>query len=357
MQRLGGGKVHESGRNPGTESIHRLKLPVLALIAFLAILGMLPSSFLLARTANADSPGTLAIIVPNPTSSNTSLGPVGTNVTITGTGLTASDTYQIGFATQDATCTSGFQAFGNVSVTTDTSGNFATTFAWPSSLANVGTVYYICAEDAASSLVQSQTTFTVAGAQPPTITAKSVPGPTPGPGTPSVPTTGFYPASTVEIDGTSFLPGATNLVAYLASSQVQKPSDLSSAVQLSPVGGQAITSSSNGQVTAMVQIPFSQAPGNYFLYLVSSDSQADALPSLMASVAISVAMAPTPTATPTTVVTPTNTPSTSTIVPSTPAGPSPAKLVAIFGLGALSVVLFIIGVILLASAAALPRQG
>jgi hypothetical protein len=149
------------------------------------------------------------------------------------------------------------------------------------------------------------------------------------------------------------------LLAYLSSNQVTKPSDLGSAVQLTPVGGQQITSSSGGQVTATVQIPGNQAPGSYFIYLVSTDGQADALPSLVATfrAPISVQTAPAaPTAT-ATIAVPTPTTSTSTTTPGNGATPDkPEKLIAVFGLGALSVVLFLIGVILLASAASLPRQ-
>jgi hypothetical protein len=356
-------KVQDQRYIPGIDGIHRLKLPLLALIATLAILGMLPSSFLRVETARADSPGTLAILFPVPNSS-TSLGPVGTNVTITGSGFTANLALQLGFATQDVGCTtSGFQPFSNLSVTADGSGSFQTTFAWPASLANVGTVYYICAQDSSNNLTQSQGTFTVAGNQSPAIAgAKPVAGPTPGSGTPTLPTTGFFPGSTVEIDGSNFLPGSTPILAYLTTSQITQPSDFTSAVQLTPVGGQQIASTSNGQVTATVQIPSSQTPGNYFFYLVSADGRANgqqiALPSLVAgSPGVTVATAPPPpTATATSpAATPTSTPQGSSTGGTT--SDKPEKLIAVVGLGGLSVVLFIIGVILLASAATLPRQG
>jgi hypothetical protein len=354
--------AEERGRTPGTDRIHRLKVPMLALIAGLAILGMLPSSLLRVETARAESPATLSILFPVANSSGTSFGPVGTNITITGTGFTASVALTLGSATSDAGCSSGFQAFTGVSVTPDASGNFQTTFGWPASLANQGTAYYICTQDSSNTLTQSQTTFTVDGIQPPAIAStKPVPGPTPGPGTPTLPTTGYYPGSTVEIDGTGFFPGSTPLLAYLTTAQISQPSDFTSAVELTPVGGQPISSTSAGQVTATVKIPSSQTPGAYYLYLVSADGRANdqqiALPSLVAgSSAITVAAAPPPpTATATSAAaTPTTNTSTTTTPPSS--GPGPTKLVAIIGLGGLSVVLFFLGVILLASAAAIPRQ-
>ena len=45
-----------------------------------------------------------------------------------GASLVASDTYQIGYATQDTGCSSGFTAFTGLSVQTDANGNFAAHF-------------------------------------------------------------------------------------------------------------------------------------------------------------------------------------------------------------------------------------
>ncbi|MGO8947339.1 MAG: hypothetical protein ACLQUY_06695 [Ktedonobacterales bacterium] len=354
MQRSGRFDRWNSSQNHGMGMRCGMFL-ALALIGTLGLLGILPGSLLVASTAYAGSSGTLMIIVPSP-SSGSPQGPVGTNVTITATGLTASDTYDIGFADQSG-CSSSFQSFGFTGVPTDTSGNFAYTFAWPGSLATVGTTYYICAQDASNSLVQSQNTFTVAGSQSPAITTQAVAGPTPGAGTPTLPTSGYYPGSYVEIQGSGFEPSGVTLVAYLSSTQVQSPSDLSNASQLPALGGQGITSSSNGQVTATVQIPSSQSTGSYYLYLVSNDSQANALPSLMANAIIAITVAPTPTATP---VPPTPTPTLATTTTTTTSnnggGPGVGRLAAIFVLGVFSLALFVVGVFLLVSATTLPRQ-
>jgi len=354
MQR-DGRKVQDGGRTPGTDRIYRLKFPQLALIAIVAVLAMLPTALLHVDTAQAA--GTLTIVVPVPNSSGASSGPVGTNVTISGTGFTAAEALQIGAATSDLTCTSGFQALSNLSVTADASGNFTTTFAWPATLANVGTGYYICAQDTTTTpatLVQSTGTFTVAGATPPAITSTK---PVPGQGTPTIPTNGYYPGSTVEIDGSNFLPQSTALQAYLTTSPIQKLSDLSSAVPLTAVGGQQIASGAGGQVTATVQIPSSQSPGAYYISLASTDGQAEsALPSLIASSSqITVVVVPAqPTATATASTTPSPTTNgNGNNTTELDAG----RLVAVVGLGGLSVVLFIVGVMLLASAAALPQQG
>jgi hypothetical protein len=358
MERLGGRGVAQRGEDRRDTLVRRgkLRLLPLALVGILAVFGLLPGAFLQAPTARASSIGTLTIVVPNPNSSNAAEGPVGANVTISGTSLTASDAYQIGYATQDAGCSSGFTAFGNISVQTDANGNFSTTFAWPSSLASVGTSYYVCAQDASNNQAQSSATFTVAAAQMPTISLQAVAGASPGPGTPSVPTSGYYPGSTVEIDGSNFLPNSVPLLVYLYTSPIQQPSDLQKATQLQPVNGQNITAGSDGTIKVTVQIPYSETPGSYYLSLVSADSQVNALPSLLASASLTVAVAPTPTPTPS--PSPTAGTGTTTVPPLTThsTGPGADKVVALVGLGGLSLALFILGVVLLASAAALPRQ-
>lgn len=255
---------------------------LLALTGALAALGWLSWSVVSAPAVRADSLGTITILVPNP-QGNAVQGPVGTNVTISGSGMNPSDSYQIGYAPQDIGCGSGFQAFSNLSANTDGGGNFPPqTFAWPSAVANVGTVYYICAQDSSNSQAQSQATFQVAASQPPAITL--TPGPASSPaGPPQPPPGSFYPGSTVQISGTNFLPGGVSLLVYLTTSPIQQQSDLKNAVPLPPVNGQGTTSHSDGTVLVTVQIRTSQAQGNYFIYVVSSDSQDGiSLPSLRA---------------------------------------------------------------------------
>jgi hypothetical protein len=357
MERLGRRGVPPRGVDRRDTPVRRGKWRILplALVGILAVFGLLPGAFLQAPTAEATSSGTLTIVVPNPNTSNVAEGPVGANVTISGSNLVASDTYLLGYATQAAGCSSGFTAFTGLSVQTDTNGNFADTFAWPSSLSIVGTIYYICAQDASSNQAQSSATFTVAAAQAPAISLQAVAGAPPGPGTPSVPTNGYYPGSTVEIDGTNFLPNTVQLLVYLTSTPILSASDLQGATQLQPVNGQNITAAADGTVKVTVQIPYSQGAGAFTLSLVSADSQANALPSLLASASLNVATAPTPTATP--LPSPTATPKTTVITPPPAStGPGAAKTIALVGLGGLSLALFILGVVLLASAAALPRQ-
>jgi hypothetical protein len=326
---------------------------LLTLIGTVAALGCLSGPLFGSPVARADSLGTISIVVPNP-QDNAVQGPVGTNVTISGSGMHANDAYQIGYASQDIGCGSGFQPFSGLSANTDGNGNFQSlTFAWPASVANVGTVYYICAQDPSNSQAQSQATFTVAAAQPPAITLTAVASSTAESGgqTPS----GFYPGGHVQVNGTSFLPGGVSLVVYLTTGQIQQQSDLNSAVQLPPATGEGTTSQSDGTVSIIVQIPRSQSVGNYFIYVVSSDSQQGILPSLMAAAPISLGNAPEPT--PTVTPAPTPTPKVQPTPPPPSSGPGVGKDITLFGLGGLSLALLILGVYLLASASALPRQG
>jgi hypothetical protein len=353
MERLG-----NRSALPGQESNIRARRVrsatfLLTLLGTLVALSCLSGSLIGSPVARADSLGTLNILVPN-SQSNAVQGPVGTNVTISGSGMNPNDSYQIGYASQDIGCSSGFQAFSGLSADTDGNGNFpALTFAWPSSVANVGTVYYICAQDSSSSQAQSQATFTVAAAQPPAITLTEVASSTAGGGDQGP--TGFYPGGKVQINGTSFLPGGVSLLVYLTTGQIQQQSDLNNAVPLPPVNGQGATSQSDGTVSIAVQIPKSQSVGNYFIYVASSDSQQGILPSLMAAAPITLENAPAPTPTVTPVPTPTPNAQPTPTPPS--GGPGIGKDITLFGLGGLSLALLILGVYLLASASALPRQG
>src|SRR5215467_14198144 len=98
MERREGRGVPTRGADRHDTPVRRSKLRLLplALLGALALFGLLPGAFLQAPTARADSSGTINIVVPTPNSSSVATGPVGANVTITGSGLVASDTYQLG---------------------------------------------------------------------------------------------------------------------------------------------------------------------------------------------------------------------------------------------------------------------
>jgi predicted lipid-binding transport protein (Tim44 family) len=85
-----------------------------------------------------------------------------------------------------------------------------------------------------------------------------------------------------------------------------------------------------------------------FLHVVSSDGTQDFPPALVATKQITIAQAPTPTPNPTPTITPN---------PANNQSGTNGSMPAIIGLGVLSVVLFIVGVILIATVASSPSPG
>jgi hypothetical protein len=360
--------VRGGGARRGTirrGSGHRRGLPRLPWVAgVLALALALGAVALLAGgtpVARADSTGSLTIVIPQPPTGGQVQGPVGTNVTIQGAGLTAGNAYQLGVATIDAGCSGGFQPLSAAPITIGPDGTLAKTFAWPQNASAIGTSYYICAEDtSANPPVQSQDFFTVLAATPPVIHVEAVPQPTAGPGTPPAPTPkGYYAGEQVTITGDSFLPGGQNLTVYMLTSKITTGADLAAGVQLQTVDGSAITPDTTGHFSTTVTLPGApqvQTGKHLFLYVVSGDGTADGPPSLAAFREITLQPAPTPVPTATSVPTVAPTATTQGGGGTTTTGGGSPYTGAIIGLGALSVVLFLIGVILLGSAAAMPRQ-
>lgn len=319
-----------------------------------------------AQSATAqDDSGSLRIVVPS-SSNGGPAGPVGTYVTVQGGSLTPNATFKLGVALQDAGCQGGFTDLGMNPVQADSSGSLLKTFRWPSGINNTGSSYNICLQDlSGGALVQSNETFTVLGPNAPTITLAHT-QPTPGPGTPapattpSLPNSVYYAGDYAQITGSNFLPGGTDLAAYLTTKPITSAQDLQSATPLQTTGG-TISAGNDGSFTATVQIqPPSPNAAQYYLYVVSSDADAttNARPSLEAERQIRVqpAPTPTPTATATARPSPTATP-TGNGGGNTAGGDGKPPKSVIIGLGVASVVLFIIGVILLASAATSPAPG
>lgn len=319
------------------------------------------------RARAADTPS-LSIIIPVPTGSSTS-GPVGANVTITASGLSPADKYSLGYASSAGAtpCVTGSSDMGLAPFSPSGDGTIQMTFAWPSAAKDTGAPYVICLTDATllgTPPVQSTTTFQVLDTQAPKIELKRV-SQTVGPGTPTPAprSDGAYsPGDVVQITGAHYPTGGLNgnnsLIAYLTSSQAKTLGDLTQGHQLNPMSG-SLTPDPSGAFVARVALPDATvitASGQYYLYVVSGDGSPSALPSLVAFRQITIA----PPATPTPTATATSTPSV-VVSPTTTTGHngggSGSNMALIIGLGGLSVVLFIVGVILLASAASLPRGG
>ncbi len=326
------------------------RIGILVIGAFAALLVSLAAQ----TTASADATPTLTISTPAP-NGTTSEGPVGANITIVGQGFTPTDAIAIGYISVDQGCASGdFPLNPAVAVTAGADGSFTVTFPWPADAQNIGASYYLCASDTTTpgTPVQSAQQFKVDASQAPNITLK--PGPGPDGATPVPGETSFVIGGQVVLTATNYQPGGRPLKALLLKNQYsQQPSDLTdpSVVTLATVGASTqLTADDSGAVTADLVLPSSLAEGNYWLYLVSSDGSSTIAPSLIAGQQITAQMpAPTPT--------PSNTPTATPHATPTPTGTGGSKPVAaIVGLGGLSLLFLILGVVFLTSAAALPRQ-
>jgi hypothetical protein len=320
-------------------------LPVL--VALLLMAG-LPS----VRTAHADpSTGSMHVVVPTPSSDGKTVqGPVHTNVSVSASQATAGATYSLGWATTTAGCATGFTAFTSVApVTADAGGGFSATFVWPTAAGNPGALYFICASDTANpttNVITADQVFQVLGSAAPQITLAQAPSAT-------ATATGktFYAGGPVQVRGKSFLPVGTMVDIFVTSSATFSPSDFQPDNALKTLDNSQIISDSQGQFTANVLLP-DIITGQLFLYAVSTDAVPNGPPtfppSLVASRTIQIsAPLPTPTAQPS----PTPTGKGNGGDNTANGSGQTTRIVAIAALGGLSLVLFIIGGILIASAA------
>jgi hypothetical protein len=296
--------------------------------------------------AHADSVS-LSILVPKP-QSNTAEGPVGTNVTISGQGATAGDDYQLSYAPNKIGCPVG-GPLGTAKA--DANGKFTTTISWPDAASAVGATYVICYKDKSQvgASQPSDQSFKVDAASPPSITL--------APGSPAP--TGYYAGGPVQISGKNYYSNHTQLLAFYTLNQDFAPSDLQPGSALKqPGAGAGFTADANGGFTVTVTLP--SITGNFFLHVVSNDGSSGGgkyLPALIATQPITIGQAPTPSPT----VGPTVTPTTAGVTPTPDTGGgggsvNAAGVLGVLSLGGLSILLFILGVYLLTSAGATPRN-
>lgn len=328
-------------------------------VALLALLGLwLGGTAVTAPRAYADDQKpSLHIVMPIPAGKGSTVeGPVGTNVSVQGEGLTANAQYQIGYARKDIGCQAGMRSFDNVSpAPAQQDGTLTATVTWPDSLNSIGSIYVICAQNASQlgePVVQSDEPFRVDSADHAQLTLKAAATSATGTATATPQADGtFFLGQQVAITGKNFLPAGSKLVAYLLTGQARSASDLLPPAATPLTTSAAITSQNTGGVTATVTLPDNIPTGGYLIYLVSDKGTQTILPALVASQPITITQAPAPQ--PTTTVAPQPT-ATATATTGTSGG---QPIGAIVGLGGLSVVLFIVGVALLASAAAMSRPG
>lgn len=340
MQGSGAWRGRRRGKRP---VISGLALAVMMLALALALAAPMRTPRAAARPLDG---GTLTITIPQPDSNGEIAGPVGINLTVSGTGLQDGDTYALGYAPQDTQCTSGFPLFQNVTATA-TDGTFTTTFAWPKAVNSVGTLYYICAQDTTqpdAPPVQSDQLFHILSADAPQFTISDAKTQNAIPGPPF----NVFVGGQIALTGHNYVPADVTLLVYLSTRRINTGQDFSAARLLGTADSQQITTTESGDVSATVVIPNDVKTGNYFLYLVSNDRQGDALPSLMAGVQVRVRLEPTPTASPSPTGAATSSPGTSTGTTGN-GGLGLLRILGIIGFGLLSLILFVVGAMLLAS--------
>jgi hypothetical protein len=324
----------------------------LTVLLTLSVLGFGAMSLSLAPVAHADS-FALDILVPKP-QSNIAEGPAGTNVTLSAQGGVAGHAYQLTYAL--SSCLAG----GSLgSATADSGGNFTTTVTWPNGAAAVGSTYVICYKDTSQPLSVSQPSdqkFKVDAASPPAITLAQAPSSTPVANPPD----GYFAGGPVQISGKNYYSNHVQLLAFYTLNQDFAPGDLQPGNALKqPNGGTGFTADANGAFTVVVTLP--SITGNFFLHVVSNDGGGKYLPALVDTQPIKLVPKPAPSAT----AGATATPATATVTPTVDNGGggggsgngvSAAGLVGVLSLGGLSILLFILGIYLLTSAGATPRN-
>jgi hypothetical protein len=354
-------------RHPASRRVIQ-RMPAAARVPVLLVGLVLWAGLLLSTAAHvtpvayADtSKPSVTIVFPAPASNGVATGPVGTNVTIQAAGLSATDKYVLGYATQSPGCAGGFQATTDTPFGINADGTYSTTFSWPATAKDIGASYVVCMQDSSQATnppppIQSGQTFVVAGASAPAVNLKHVSQPTPGPGTPTPvpqPNTRFYSDEQIVVSGTSFYTSGANVAVYLTSQPIKVKTDLVNALQ-QVSGTGSFSPDANGAFTATVQLPGATDPGTYYLYAVSADGSDSAPPSLAAFKKISIVERPTPVPTATAKAHSTATGGTGNNNTGG-GGIHIQNPTAVLGLGALSIILFVVGVILLASAAGTPR--
>ena len=326
------------------------------LVALLILLPLLPLVMIGgAQTVGAaptdSSNGAMHILLPVPQSDGKTVqGPVGANVSISGGQVTAGASYNLGWVPQASGCSGPITPFTDTpTFTADDGGNFTATFVWPAAAGTPGAVYLICASDSTNptDVITADQVFQVLGASAPTITLSQAPSSTHSGDS-------YSAGGPVQVQGTGFLPQGTAVAFFVTSRASFAAQDYQPDNALKTEGGAQVVSDGQGQFTTIVTLP-KDILGRLFFHAVSTDAivsgQTGYPPSLSATSDIQITA---PQATPT--VQPSPTPKAQSV---TPPAKKPVdhtkRIVAIATLGVLSIILFIIGGILIASSALGPR--
>jgi hypothetical protein len=320
-----------------------------------------------ARAASAD-PNTVSIEIqnPQPNGAGVAQGPINANIYAQGQ-VPAGDSVSVGFAPQSVGCQTGMQQFPSASLMLANSGQFTVQVVWPSDENTLGAQFYLCAQDTTThNIGQSTTQFQVANSNEPTISVQAVGAPdaadtpTAGAGTPTVAPTATaqdgqgYLGGYLQIAGQNFSPGGTNLLFFLAPQGPFNANEYSPDNALKVVSGTALSDNTSGSFQVVVQLP-KGVSGNLAIFATSRDgSQGQVLPSMVANADIILTAPPaTPTPGPTATSSVTATPSNGSGGQNSSV--SAGQMSVLIGLGALSVIFFIMGIAFLVSAASMPK--
>jgi hypothetical protein len=328
-----------------------------ALLA-LATLGLSAPGASTAHAASADQTAKLHIVRP------TNGGPVGATVVVELQSAPASQQFTLGYAPDPAGCAAGATPIaGAPTLVTAADGIGKQSFTWPSDASQAGTSYDVCATDQADSTIvlQSDNQFQVLGGSAPSITIVPVASPTVTPGGTPQPSPGPSPTPTgspppggiytvdqqVQIQGQNFLPPGTKLGIFIGGTPTVGPD--SRRLPLVDTPDNTVTSDDQGAFSVIVTL---SAPdtvlGLRYLHAATLDGTARFPPTLDGAQEIYLS----PVATPTPLPSPTATiaPPAQTPTPTTTGSPQVARTLGIAGLGGLSIVLLMTGVLLLVSA-------
>ena len=302
--------------------------------------------------AHADATGSMHVVVPVPSSDGKTVqGTVGANVSVSMSQATAGATYNLSWANVTSGCASGAVTpftNGTITVMADSSGSFTATFIWPDAAGTPGTLYLICASDSANpttGVVTADQQFQVLGSNSPRVTLSQAPSST-------HPGKVYAAGGPVQVQGRGFFPQGTAIAIFVTPSSNFAAGDYQPDNALQTKDGSSILSDNQGQFTAVVVLP-STITGQLFLHAVSTDAVVNSQPPFPPSlVATSVIQIGPPEATPTVEPSPTPTQKADT----TPKPDDTGRVLAIAGLGLLSLILFVVGGILVISAAAGSRK-
>lgn len=361
-----GGRADRAAARRSRGAPRRSALALIALLCCTLLLAGVALAVPLAHAAQPADSGALTIVVPAPGGNNVSQGPVGANVSVSASGLASGDSYQLGYAQQSIGCASGFTAVaGTGPLPANGDGSLTATIAWPSDANAVGSSYYLCLSDTTTPTnpnVPSTQVFRVESSSAPSITITTATPPsvtgTATATTPANGTTTVQAGSQVSITGQNFVPDNTQLAAYLTLSGTPSTGEL----KQGKLGGCApFSSQGGGTVSTTCTLPTTNT-GPWYLIVASTGGSAKFPPALEAAAPLSIVPAPNATATPSVTATaspspkPSTTPRGGTGGGHTSSGATSNEVAGVIGLSALAIILFVVGVLLLASTLTTPRR-